>query len=158
MVSGILGTFLLALYVVIFNFSGQDGEKSGNMSRLISEKCVEIWGALTVRNWSDETIGSISRYFENPVRKLGHFAEYTCMGMLVFPLLSQWLEVGRKQYFLTALWVFISAGIDEFHQLFVPGRYGSLADVLLDTCGGVFGIFVYLFIAKCIHFFFSCNR
>ena len=28
-------------------------------------------------------------------------------------------------------WVFVSAGADEFHQLFIPGRYGCFADVVL---------------------------
>jgi VanZ family protein len=51
-----------------------------------------------------------------------------------------WRDRGRKLYLLVTVWVFVSAALDEIHQLFVPGRYGSIADVLLDTCGGIFGI------------------
>ncbi len=31
---------LLVLYVLIFGFSAQDGEQSGSISQIISEKCV----------------------------------------------------------------------------------------------------------------------
>lgn len=41
---------------------------------------------------------------------------------------------------LTAAWVFLSAAGDELHQYFVPGRYASFLDVLLDTWGGVCGM------------------
>ena len=43
---------------------------------------------------------------------------------------------------LIGVWLFLSAAMDEFHQFFVPGRYCSLKDVLLDTCGGITGMFV----------------
>ena len=62
------------------------------------------------------------------------------MGVLVYVLWSQWLRQGKRLYVLTVLWVFLSALGDEVHQLFVPGRYGSFADVLLDTSGGMFGM------------------
>ena len=29
------------------------------------------------------------------------------------------------------------ASLDEFHQIFVPGRTAAVADVLLDTIGGI---------------------
>ena len=38
--------------------------------------------------------------------------------------------------------LFFAAG-DEFHQLFVPGRSGSAADVLIDMCGAFIGILLY---------------
>ena len=38
------------------------------------------------------------------------------------------------------------AALDEFHQLFVEGRAGSLKDVLIDSCGSLTGIiFVRIF-------------
>ena len=62
------------------------------------------------------------------------------MGILVYTLWSQWMKRGRKLNLLTVVWVFLSAAADEFHQYFVPGRYASFADVLLDTSGGAFGM------------------
>ena len=134
--AGLLGL----LYCVIFGFSAQDSEASGSLSRLISHGCVEFFNSLSGTRWNAVRIAELAEYFEHPIRKLAHFAEYACMGILVYTLWSQWLKQGRGLYLLTVVWVFLSAASDEFHQYFVPGRYASVADVLLDTCGGAFGM------------------
>lgn len=131
---------LLALYILIFGFSAQDGEKSGSLSQMISEKCVEFFNNLSGGHWTEDFMRNLTVYFEHPLRKLAHFSEYACMGILLYILWSQWIEKSRRLYVLIVLWIFCSAAADEFHQLFVPGRYGSFADVLLDTCGGAFGM------------------
>jgi len=133
---------LLALYIMIFGFSAQDGEESGSLSHMISEKCVEFINNLSGRNWTEGFMRGLAEYFEHPIRKLAHFSEYACMGLLLFALWSQWIKKGSRLYPLIVLWVFLSAALDEFHQLFVPGRCGSFADVLLDTCGGTCGMLV----------------
>ena len=84
----------------------------------------------------------LTEWFEHPLRKLAHFSEYACMGILLYVLWSQWIRRGRRLYLLIGAWLFVSAALDEFHQFFVPGRYCSLKDVLLDTCGGITGMFV----------------
>lgn len=33
--------------------------------------------------------------------------------------------------------------LDEWHQLYVPGRYGSLTDIVLDAAGVVSGLLVF---------------
>lgn len=142
------GILLLALYLIIFGFSAQDGEQSGSLSQLISEKCVVLINNLSGRHWSEVFMANLAEYFEHPIRKLAHFSEYACMGILVYGLWSQWLQRGRRLYLLTVIWVFVSAAADEFHQLFVPGRYGCFADVCLDTCGGAFGMLVCVIIGK----------
>ncbi len=131
---------LSLLYYTIFSFSGQDAETSGSLSLRISERCVEIVNSLAGQPWTRTVMEDMAAYFEHPIRKLAHFSEYACMGVLVYWMWRPWRMRGRRLYGLTALWVFVSAAGDEFHQLFVPGRYGSFADVLLDTCGGIFGI------------------
>jgi VanZ family protein len=141
---------LLALYMMIFGFSAQDGEESGSLSQLVTEKCVEFFNAVTGRNWSQMMMESMVEYFEHPVRKLAHFSEYACMGILVYLVWCNWLKRGRFLYLLTVIWVFLSAAADEFHQYFVPGRYASVWDVLLDTCGGAFGLLVCIFFTRFI--------
>lgn len=137
----IVAALLLSLlYSTIFSFSGQDGEQSGSLSLMISEKCVEFVNSISGKQWSQAVISSMAVYFEHPIRKLAHFSEYACMGVLVYIMWRPWRERGRGLYLLTLLWVFVSAAADEFHQLFVPDRYGSFADVLLDTLGGSFGM------------------
>ena len=36
--------------------------------------------------------------------------------------------------------LFLSAGADEVHQYFVPGRHASIWDVLIDVSGGIVGM------------------
>lgn len=138
--SGIAAVLLIMLYNVIFQFSAQDAGESGSLSQFISRRCVEILNNLSGSGWTELKREGLAAYFEHPIRKLAHFSEYACMGLLVYILWSQWMRRGRRLYLLTVVWVFLSAASDEFHQYFVPGRYASFADVLLDTCGGVFGM------------------
>ncbi len=139
---------LLCLYVLIFSFSAQNGEQSGGLSQRISAKCVELMNNLSGKNWTTIFRQELAAYFENPIRKLAHFAEYACMGILVYAMWRPFRRRGKKLYLIVCLWVFLSAAGDEVHQLFVPGRYGSLADVLLDTCGGAFGTWMCAWLDK----------
>lgn len=147
-VSCIAGILLSLLYVMIFSFSGQDGEQSGSLSQYISEKCVEILNALSGNHWTELMMQGLAEYFEHPIRKAAHFAEYACMGILLYALWSQWCRRGKKLTLLCVVWVFLSAAADEFHQYFVPGRYSSFADVLLDTCGGAFGVLLCIWLGR----------
>ena len=139
---------LFWLYILIFGFSGQDGEESGNLSLTISEKCVEVINSLAGNPWSGQRMESIALYFEHPLRKLAHFTEYACMGILVYVLWSPWIKKGKGLTALTVAWVFVSAALDEVHQFFVPGRYCSFWDVLLDTWGGFCGVLLCLLLLK----------
>lgn len=134
------GILLIALYAVIFGFSAQDAEQSGSLSRTVSGKWVEMLNNLSNRKWSQEAVEQWTDYFEHPIRKLAHFTEYACMGILVYVLWSQWMKRGKILYLLVVAWIALSAAADEIHQLFVPGRDGNLADVCLDTCGGAAGM------------------
>ncbi len=138
---------LLALYLVIFGFSAQNGEESGSVSLQLSEKCVEIYSSISGNNWEAARVESLAIFFEHPLRKLAHFSEYACMGILIFSIVYQWV-MEKKKYLIATLWVFLSAAGDEWHQSFVPGRYASIKDVLLDTCGGICGIVLLTLIIK----------
>jgi len=48
-----------------------------------------------------------------------------------------------KALFLAFFITIFYGCIDEFHQAFVPGRFGGLLDILLDGIGGGIGISVY---------------
>ena len=135
-------TLLLLLYRMIFGFSAQDAEESGNLSQMVSQKCVNLLNDLSGRDWTTDYRTYLTEWFEHPLRKLAHFSEYACMGVLLYVLWSQWISRRRRLYLLTGSWVFVSAALDEFHQFFVPGRCCSVKDVLLDTCGGLTGMLI----------------
>jgi VanZ family protein len=72
------------------------------------------------------------------IRKCGHLTEYFILSLLVL----RGLRAGKKESHLgwavaAVAVVAIYAALDEFHQSFVPGRTPAVADVLLDTAGGI---------------------
>src|SRR5271155_5231090 len=72
------------------------------------------------------------------IRKSGHFTEYFIFSLL----LLRGMRAGEKHTRLGSALAAIGAaavyaGLDEFHQSFVPGRTAAFADVLLDTAGGI---------------------
>lgn len=148
MISIVVGGLLIALYTMIFSFSAQDAEQSGSLSRTVSEKCVEIVNSLSGMKWSQAMVEEKTEIYELPIRKLAHFTEYACMGVLVYMLWSQWMKRGKGLYLLTIIWVALSAAADEIHQLFVPGRDGNLVDVSLDTFGGAAGLLFCILVGK----------
>lgn len=90
-------------------------------------------------------------FWHHILRKLAHFTEYTILGM---SMLSTWLHSKVKNYFGkigAAVCCICIASIDETIQLFVPGRSGQVKDVLLDSCGAVFGICFILVLIKIIN-------
>ena len=135
---------LLALYMIIFDFSAQDAEQSGSLSMRISENAVRFLSSFAGRGWTRSFKKELAVYFEHPIRKLAHFSEYACMAVLTYLVWSPWLKQRKKLYLLVILWVFVSGACDEIHQSFVPGRYCSFADVCLDTAGGAFGLLMCL--------------
>jgi VanZ family protein len=76
-------------------------------------------------------------HIHHVIRKCGHFTEYFILSLLIL----RGLLAGRKEFALrwALIVILIVAGyaaLDEFHQMFVPGRTAAVADVLLDTTGG----------------------
>lgn len=64
--------------------------------------------------------------------------------MLTFKIKLKW------QITLTAVWGLLYAITDEFHQMFSSGRHASINDVVIDTLGVLFGLFLVLTINKII--------
>lgn len=77
------------------------------------------------------------------VQNFLHLPEYGGLASLWFWALRHWIsEVGYK--YSSALIITIGYGfLDEWHQTFVPGRFGSLTDVGFDGMGAVIGLLTY---------------
>ena len=80
------------------------------------------------------------------LRKLAHFTEFACLGLLLC-----WL-LGMLQRKLWPLWSLLcgasAAAIDETIQLFVPDRGPAIKDVGIDTLGVCLGIVIIYIIRK----------
>ncbi len=135
----------LAIMYLIFSFSSQTGEVSGNLSYKVSYKIVEA--AEIVDQAVDLGIepGNTEYYVEkiHPyVRKAAHMTEYFCLAVAVaFPFYVYGLR-GFPLLLLAGIICVGFAGLDEYHQSFVEGRGPSLRDVGIDSIGVFFGIMV----------------
>lgn len=131
-------TVLTFLWVgVIFSFSLQTGEVSGDMSSSILQKMIS-WAAVEVF----EEIGPITQiqwdFLHLILRKCAHFTEFAILGMLSTFTLFQ-TKVARKAVLAIGFCLAI-ASMDEMLQLFVDGRVGSVMDVLIDVAGAGVGV------------------
>ena len=74
------------------------------------------------------------------LRKLAHFTEFACMGMLLYWHLTIAGKRGRPLAALTLLGGFAAACIDETIQIFAVDRGPGILDVLIDTGGTAAGM------------------
>ena len=112
---------ILMMYV-IYSFSAQTGEVSGQLSYKISYKIVETKNQLLNENKSSAELAVSADTIHFYVRKAGHMTEYFLLAVAIsFPLYV---------YGVRGIWLVILAGIicvgfaglDEYHQSFVADR------------------------------------
>lgn len=134
-------TFLWMMF--IFSFSLQPASKSELLSDGIGVVILEH-SSTELREESDTWSYIEWRTFHRVIRKCGHLAEFFVLGTLMFINLQQTHVVHKKGGAL--ILCAIVASIDETIQLFVPGRAGMIADVMLDCFGSLMGIWICAFI------------
>lgn len=125
-----LGALLLLLLFLIFGASGQDGAQSGSLSALVT----------TLANGVLKFLGVSLRLSEHFVRKAAHFTEYTLLGLLLLANLAAWAADIRRHLAWPLFLGLLIPVLDEYSQTFVPGRAGTVQDVLLDFLGVLLGI------------------
>lgn len=154
----------VCLMIAIFWFSSQPGEESSAESSRIVHSLLHVLEIVRGKAFSAEEAAFWAEKIHTPVRKLAHMTEYAVLSWsLVFPavlqkgeaLYEQPADMRQKRVWRKTVWaqlVFHSmavvlgyAATDEFHQLFVEGRSGKVTDVLIDGCGALCGILVFLF-------------
>ena len=75
------------------------------------------------------------------IRKIAHILEFFVLGMLLFSLFKNF-EIKRIHFLiLPCLFTLNLAFFDEIHQLFIPGRTGTMKDVLYDFLGILLSFF-----------------
>ena len=88
-----------------------------------------------------ERAGSDFRFTGLTIRKTAHFVEFFALGFLISLTLRLYRFPHVIPFALPC--VFAVATVDELLQFTSPGRGPALADVLLDTSGGICGILVF---------------
>ena len=137
-------TITLIWTAVIFSFSLQSGEVSGDLSGSVLEAILGFFmpGVLE----SPEKL----ELFHLILRKCAHFTEFMILGILS-SIALKYMKVGYKGIIGLGYCVLI-ASLDETLQLFISGRAGKVQDVLIDSAGALVGVVVvliYFKVTKC---------
>jgi len=119
-----------------------------------------IWGhSLMPAELSTQESGAVFAFLQRIfpflthtlVRKLGHFSEYTVLGILLSFTARAWGSLAPARLQAHPFWVnsglpaatgLLSACVDEAIQLGVEGRSGEIRDVLIDFGGVILGTFL----------------
>lgn len=112
------------------------------LSYKVSYKVIEITDHILNLDLSDAQILQGIHRIHFYVRKTAHFSEYF--------LLAVSIACPLYVYGIRGIWLLLTSGLfcigfaslDEFHQLYVSGRSGSIRDVCIDSSGAFFGIIV----------------
>ena len=93
---------------------------------------VVVWAGLIFALSSIPDLGTGLGGWDLVLRKIAHALEFAVLGALFLR------AIGREVPAVVAGIAY--AVTDEVHQSFVPGRLGSVWDVLLDSAGVVLGV------------------
>jgi VanZ family protein len=93
--------------------------------------------------------GKTLEFLHHLIRKGAHLFEYSIFSALVWRAFRGGRDGWRWSW---AAWtILVVSGfalLDEFHQIFVPGRGASVYDSMLDTCGGAAALAVVWIIVR----------
>ena len=131
---------LILWMIVIFSFSSADANKSTGTSDKVITTMIEIKDKITNNETPNNEKEIIVKNSSIKKRKIAHITEYLILGFLMFNLLKQYSV--SNIYYAIGLSILYSC-TDEFHQLFINGRSGSIRDVLIDTIGILIGTYLY---------------
>ena len=130
------------LAIIIFGFSGQNGEQSKGLSYKVAEILVDGADALHLIDIKYIGREHAIEQMQTPVRKIAHMTEYAFFALSVYIALAVNEIKWRWTKYAAFLIVVAYACTDEIHQLFISGRNGSVVDVLIDATGGFKAIFI----------------
>lgn len=131
---------LILWMIVIFSFSSADANKSTGTSDKVITTMIEIKDKITNNETPNNEKEIIVKNTSFYIRKIAHITEYLILGFLMFNLLNQYSVTNI--YYAIGLSILYSC-TDEFHQLFISGRSGSIRDILIDSIGILIGTYLY---------------
>lgn len=124
-----------AWYGLIFFFSAQTGEASGEISDRLAFDLLR-WE--TDNPWTlSEVQYALFQLVTFLLRKAAHMAVFFVLTALLLRALRDPLPNVRARTAAALGLCGVLAALDELHQRFVPGRSGQLKDVGIDLLGGL---------------------
>lgn len=148
---------------IAYNTS-QTGESSNKKSVSITEGIINKTQSVInnsnnssiIRNDND-FIKKLNKY----IRKFAHGFEFLVLALLIFSALKSFNIKNRECIIYTLFIVLLYAVMDEYRQLYIPGRTSSVRDIVIDFIGGIVGVIILQFIIglkKIIPKIYSRNR
>lgn len=132
----------LIMMYVIFNFSGQDGNESAQLSREVSRILVLAYNRLAAKHYDNTALEILIETIHPYVRKGAHITEYFVLAMAVGLPMWVYRIRGFGLMLLDSAFCVCFAALDEFHQSFISGRVSDPKDVLIDSIGIFVGVIV----------------
>ena len=129
----VFGVLSLAVMVVIFFFSSQQGSDSDNTS-------ITFISLLLGKNTN------LAIAFNAFLRETAHMVEFAALAVSVFLFVNTFKINSFFRVVFTVVFSSAYALSDEIHQVFVPGRSGQLYDILIDDLGILLSVFVLHFL------------
>lgn len=117
---------VVVLTVVIFVNSSLPATESGKLSGFVAQFVAQLSQLLDITLKGD---------VEHTIRKLAHFLEFACLGLLWCKTFASFRVSNRTSTGYILLLCLLTAVTDEYIQLFSLGREGKVMDVLLDFSG-----------------------
>ncbi len=144
----IIVIFCLLCFGFIFYNSTKPGDVSNEKSYSILNKIRAEYRQLDGEEklqYNQLPSGAREEKLNLIIRKNAHAFEYCMLSIAVCLILSEF-GLKRKNAVIYAMFIcLLYAVLDEFHQLYVPGRTSSVRDVLIDFLGSIIGMgFYYL--------------
>lgn len=143
-----IASFILVLLwmAVIFYFSSQQGEGSGNTSRKVCEIIVDI---IDIQDkYTEAEKERLIEVIEPAIRKIAHYTIYAIGGIVIANCVYQYSNKEKTLIGISTMVGILYAISDEIHQLMVSGRSGNVRDVLIDSLGVITGIIFFLLLKE----------
>lgn len=129
---------LVIMMAVIFFFSAMEGDESSDTSSRFLQPIINLVEGITHHDMNRSTIESLHWL----IRKAAHFTEYAIFGIMALFAFNGLFKKKIWLIIVPEIISFLYALSDEFHQYFVPGRYASFGDVMIDSSGALVGILI----------------
>ncbi|MFQ5864366.1 MAG: VanZ family protein [bacterium] len=107
-----------------------------------------VWALLIffLSSLPSHTVESLSLKLDDLIL---HFVQYSIFGFLLArAIIQNPHRVNWKFCLIVSLIGILYAASDEFHQMFVPGRFAEISDFLADSVGVNFGLAVFAYYKK----------
>lgn len=126
----VFGVLAAAWLCVLFFFSGQSGEESGDLSGRLTRFLFGRW----IERGADEA------RLDHILRKCAHAGIFAVEGFLLGISLLSGLKRRAEACYLTLAGCAVIAVANELHQLTSPERSCDVRDMVIDTAGAAAGL------------------